>query len=80
MELITSDPRFKDIKPFAKKVWLSSPTMHGEELDYVRQAIETNWVSTVGENINALESNVAEYLGMQYAVGYPAARQLCTCA
>ena len=67
--IILQDSRFKDLKPFARKIWLSSPTMHGEEMDYVRQAIETNWVSTVGENINALESNVAEYLGMRYAVG-----------
>ena len=41
-----------EIKPFAKKVWLSSPTMHGEELKYMTEAYETNWMSTVGKNIN----------------------------
>ena len=47
-----SDLRFAGIKPFAGKVWLSSPTMHGGEQMYVDEAIRTNWVSTVGENIN----------------------------
>ena len=37
-----------DIKPFSSKVWLASPTMHGEELKYVKEAYETNWMSTVG--------------------------------
>ena len=63
------DPRFEGIKPFEKKLWLSSPTMHGEELSFVTEAIETNWVSTVGKNINEAERMVAEYLGMKYAVG-----------
>ena len=35
-------------KPLDNKVWLSSPTMHGEELEYVKEAYETNWMSTVG--------------------------------
>ncbi len=66
---ILQDPRFQKIIPFEKKVWLSSPTMHDEELQYVKEAIESNWVSTVGTNINKLEMMVAEYLGMKYAVG-----------
>ena len=41
-----------EFKAFDKKVWLASPTMHGEELAYVTEAYETNWMSTVGENIN----------------------------
>ncbi len=44
-----------DIEPFASKVWLSSPTMHGEELHYITEAYETNWMSTVGVNINEVE-------------------------
>ncbi|MFQ6827722.1 MAG: hypothetical protein ACLRUZ_13070 [Faecalimonas sp.] len=43
------------IKPFESKVWLSSPTMHGQELEYVKRAYETNWMSTVGENITESE-------------------------
>ncbi len=56
------------IIPFEKKVWLSSPTMHGKELEYVTKAIDTNWVSTVGENIDEIERRIAEYVGCKYAV------------
>ena len=41
-----------EVTTFAKKLWLSSPTMHGEEIKYVQEAYETNWMSTVGANIN----------------------------
>lgn len=54
-------------EPFEKKVWLASPTMHGEELEFIKEAIETNWVSTVGENINKLEEMAADYVKMPYA-------------
>ena len=52
-----------------KKVWLSSPTMHGEELRYVTEAYETNWMSTVGANINEAERLACEKVGCKYAVG-----------
>lgn len=65
---ISRDPRFEGIAPFEGKVWLSSPTMHGEELRYVREAIETNWVSTVGENINEVEKQIAGKVGRKRAV------------
>lgn len=61
-----------DIKPFEKKIWLSSPTMHGEEMMYVKEAYETNWMSTVGENLNKLEQSVAEKVGVKYAVALSA--------
>lgn len=64
-----ADPRFKDIEPFEKKIWLSSPTMHGDEQHWVDEAILTNWVSTVGENINEVEKQIADYIGCKYAVG-----------
>ena len=54
---------------FKKKVWLSTPTMHGEEQKWVDEAIRTNWVSTVGENINEVERLAAEKIGRPYAVG-----------
>ena len=63
-----SDPRFRGIEAFESKVWLSSPTMHGEEQHWVDEAIRTNWVSTVGANINEIEKQVAEYVGCGYAV------------
>ena len=54
------------------KIWLSSPTMHGEEQKWVDEAIRTNWVSTVGANINAIEEQIAEYVGCKYAVALSA--------
>ena len=62
------DPRFKGIEPFVGRCWLSSPTMHGQEQYYVDDAIRTNWVSTVGTNINEIEQQLAEYVGVKYAV------------
>ena len=60
------------IKPFEKKVWLSSPTMHGEEIKYVTEAYETNWMSTVGKNIDETERLACEKVGCKYAVGLSA--------
>lgn len=54
--------------PLEKKVYLSSPTMHGEELEYMTRAYTTNWMSTVGENINEVERIAAEKVGCRYAV------------
>lgn len=53
---------------FESKVWLSSPTMHGAELEYMRQAYDTNWMSTVGKNIDETERLVCEQVGCKYAV------------
>lgn len=57
---------------FESKVWLSSPTMHGPELEYIRQAYETNWMSTVGENINQVEQLACQQVGCRYAVALSA--------
>ena len=57
------------IKPFEKKLWLSSPTMHGPEIEYVKEAYETNWMSTVGKNIDEVERLASTYIGRKYAVG-----------
>lgn len=62
----------KKIEPFEKKLWLSSPTMHGEELKYVTEAYKTNWMSTVGENINQTEEEIASIVGCKYAVALSA--------
>ena len=56
------------MEKFEKKVWLSSPTMHGDEIKYVQEAYETNWMSTVGENINVIEKMSCEKVGCKYAV------------
>jgi dTDP-4-amino-4,6-dideoxygalactose transaminase len=61
-----------EFKPFENKIWLSSPTMHGEEIKYITEAYETNWMSTVGKNINEAEKLAAEYIGCKYAVALSA--------
>lgn len=63
-----SDSRFAGIKPFESKLWLASPTMHGDEQKWVTDAFEKNWITTAGENINEVERIVAEYAGVKYAV------------
>ena len=60
------------MKKFEKKVWLSSPTMHGPEIEYVKEAYETNWMSTVGANINEVERLACEKTGCAYAVALSA--------
>lgn len=69
---IKSDSRFRGLEPFSTRVWLSSPTMHGDEQRWVDDAIQTNWVSTVGRNIDEVEKAIAEYVGVKYAVGLSA--------
>ncbi len=59
-------------KRFDRTIWLASPTMHGEEIKYVREAYETNWMSTVGENINQVEALIAGKVGCKYAVALSA--------
>lgn len=58
----------KKFEKFKDKVWLSSPTMHGLELEYIHQAYRSNWMSTVGENINEAERLACEKTGSRYAV------------
>ena len=60
------------LERFEHKIWLSSPTMHGPELEYMKQAYETNWMSTVGENINEVERLACEKVGCKYAVALSA--------
>ena len=62
----------KKFEPFTKKLWLSSPTMHGEELKYVTEAYETNWMSTVGKNIDEVEHMTCIKVGCKYAVALSA--------
>lgn len=67
-------------EPFKKKIYLASPTMHGDELKYMTEAYETNWMSTVGENINEVEKLACEKTGCKYGVALScgtAALHLC---
>ena len=59
---------WKDIEPFETRLWLSSPTMHGEELKYITEAYETNWMSTLGANINEVERMACGMTGISHAV------------
>ena len=53
---------------FEKKIWLATPTMHGEEMKYIQEAFDTNWVTTEGSNLVAIEKMVTEKVGCAYAV------------
>ena len=57
---------------FENKVWLSSPTMYPDSMRYVMEAYETNWMSTVGANINEVEKQICEKVGCKYAVALSA--------
>lgn len=69
---VANDPRFEGIVPFENRIWLSSPTTHGDEQHWVDDAIQTNWVSTIGANINEIERIAAEKIGRKYAVALSA--------
>jgi dTDP-4-amino-4,6-dideoxygalactose transaminase len=60
--------KLASLEPLPKKLWLSSPTMHGDELRWMTEAYETNWMSTVGKNIDEVERLTAEVCNVPYAV------------
>lgn len=62
------DTRFQGIKALEKRALLATPTMHGEELTYIKEAYGSGWMTTVGENVNEIEKLAAEYIGVNYAV------------
>ena len=61
-----------ELKKFEKRVYLSSPTMHPESFGYMKEAYDTNWMSTVGANINEVERITCEKIGCKYAVALSA--------
>lgn len=61
-----------ELKTFENKLWLATPTMHGEEQKFINEAFDTNWVSTVGENIDKLEEGIRKYTGCKYSVALSA--------
>ena len=58
----------KNFISFSNKIWLSTPTMHGEEMRFVKEAYDTNWMSTLGKNIDEIEKNVCEIVGCENSV------------
>ena len=50
-----------------KRIYLSSPTMHGKEQEFVKEAFDTNWVAPLGPNVNGFEKEMAQYAGIAHA-------------
>lgn len=59
-------------KKLEKKLWLASPTMHKEEQQFVQNAFDTNWISTLGENVDKLEEGICDYIGCKHSVALSA--------
>ena len=51
----------------AERIYLSSPTMHGEEQKYIKEAFDTNWVAPLGKNVDEFEKEMASYVGVKHA-------------
>lgn len=62
----------QSFEKFESKVWLSSPTMYDDSMKYVMEAYETNWMSTVGKNIDEVEAMVCEKVGCGHSVALSA--------
>jgi len=56
----------------AEKIWLSSPTMHGEEQQFVQEAFDTNWIAPLGKNVTEFENGIARYVGCRAAAAMTA--------
>lgn len=69
VSIVASSSRFAGIRPFPTKLWLASPTMHGDEQKWVKDAFDKNWITTAGENINEVERQIAEFIGVNHAIG-----------
>lgn len=55
-----------------KRIYLSSPTMHGKEQEFVKEAFDTNWVAPLGPNVNAFEKELADYVGISHGAALSA--------
>ena len=55
-----------------KRIYLSSPTIHGEEQEFVQEAFDTNWVAPLGPNVNEFEKELAKYVGISHAAALSA--------
>ena len=59
-------------KEQGKRIFLSSPTMHGDEQRFVQEAFDTNWIAPLGPNVNAFEKEMVDYTGCGYAAALSA--------
>lgn len=55
-----------------KRIYLSCPTMHGEEQEYIKEAFDTNWVAPLGPHVDAFERELADYVGSSHAAALSA--------
>ncbi len=55
-----------------KRIYLSSPTMHGEEQEFIKEAFDTNWIAPLGPNVSNFEKELAEYVHAGYAAALSA--------
>lgn len=55
-----------------EKIWLATPTMHGEEIKFVQEAFDKNWVAPLGFNVDGFENEMAEYLNIGHAAALTA--------
>lgn len=55
-----------------KKIWLASPTMHSEEMQFIQEAFDANWVAPLGANVDGFESELANYIGVSHAAALSA--------
>lgn len=56
------------MKTFKNRIWLSSPTMHGDEMQYVDEAYKTNWMSTEGKNLDKIQAMICDKIGCKNAI------------
>lgn len=68
MRFRASPPEGRIIDTMNEKIWLSSPTMHGEEQKYIQEAFDTNWIAPLGKNVNEFENEAAAYVGRSRAL------------
>ena len=57
-----------NFEAFKNKIWLATPTVHCDEMKYVTEAFDTNWITTEGSNLVEIERRVCEKVGCKYAV------------
>ena len=50
-----------------EKIWLSSPTLHGDEQKFIKEAFDTNWIAPLGKNVDEFERETAAYVGCKSA-------------
>lgn len=61
-----------ELRRLEQRLYLSSPTMHGEEQQFIQEAFDTNWIAPLGKNVDEFEKSIAEYVGVKEAAALTA--------